>query len=478
VLPQSLFLFLRDGVSVSLASTDELVVASSSARLTFRKMRRGTRTALERLACCGADESTLQEFILETDGPSSLASFYYYLDRLTERGLLVRAAEDGGERLASLTATSSHFVFSGREAAPNQPYTLSRFAYLRRHGDELVMESPLSYTRVSFQSPRGAALVQALVKPADITDLVQVVPGLTPTAAAMVLKLLLNGGMLQESARGRIPEAKNTALDLWEFHDLLFHSRSRPGLDNDAAVDTDGLASALDLAPALKPIQAGEWLELDRPDLDQLQKEDLPFARVQETRRSLREYAARAINCRQLGEFLYRVARVREYQHIELATPKGPVQLSLAPRPYPSGGALYELELYAAINACEDVLPGLYYYHPGDHRLGKLSERTSEVDKLLAQAGMSAQMSSDRLQVLLIVAARFPRIAWKYRALSYSLILKNVGVVYQTMYLVATAMGLAPCALGCGDPQLFARAAGTDCYAETSVGEFLLGSKA
>jgi hypothetical protein len=44
------------------------------------------------------------------------------------------------------------------------------------------------------------------------------------------------------------------------------------------------------------------------------------------------------------------------------------------------------------------------------------------------------------------------------------------------MYLVATAMGLAPCGVGGGDSDSFAWAAGTDYFAETSVGEFLLGS--
>jgi len=44
------------------------------------------------------------------------------------------------------------------------------------------------------------------------------------------------------------------------------------------------------------------------------------------------------------------------------------------------------------------------------------------------------------------------------------------------MYLAATAMGLAPCALGCGDSDAFGRAADTDYYGETSVGEFLIGS--
>jgi SagB-type dehydrogenase family enzyme len=67
--------------------------------------------------------------------------------------------------------------------------------------------------------------------------------------------------------------------------------------------------------------------------------------------------------------------------------------------------------------------------------------------------------------------------SWKYESVAYSVLLKNEGALYQTMYLVATAMGLAPCALGGGDSDLFARAAGLDYYAETSVREFLLGSK-
>jgi hypothetical protein len=44
------------------------------------------------------------------------------------------------------------------------------------------------------------------------------------------------------------------------------------------------------------------------------------------------------------------------------------------------------------------------------------------------------------------------------------------------MYLVATAMGLAPCALGGGDSDLFAQASGLDYLAESAVGEFILGS--
>ena len=42
---------------------------------------------------------------------------------------------------------------------------------------------------------------------------------------------------------------------------------------------------------------------------------------------------------------------------------------------------------------------------------------------------------------------------------------------------VATAMELAPCGLGGGNSDLFAKAAGCNYHAESSVGEFALGSQ-
>jgi oxazoline/thiazoline dehydrogenase len=117
------------------------------------------------------------------------------------------------------------------------------------------------------------------------------------------------------------------------------------------------------------------------------------------------------------------------------------------------------------------------YYDPSRHRLIRLCGRTAELGSLLRDAAESTAIPEDNLQVLLIVAARFPRVAWKYESIAYALTLKHVGVVFQTMYLAATAMGLGPRAVGGGDADLFAWAAGTDYCTETSVGEFLLGSQ-
>jgi oxazoline/thiazoline dehydrogenase len=79
-------------------------------------------------------------------------------------------------------------------------------------------------------------------------------------------------------------------------------------------------------------------------------------------------------------------------------------------------------------------------------------------------------------QVLVTLAARFRRVSWQYSGIAYALILKDAGALIQTMYLVATALGLAPCALGSGDSDLFAQATGEDYYEETSVAELMLGS--
>jgi SagB-type dehydrogenase family enzyme len=203
--------------------------------------------------------------------------------------------------------------------------------------------------------------------------------------------------------------------------------------------------------------------------VDELKQSDLPFTKVLEERKSLRAHGDTTLTANQLGEFLYRAARVREI----IPTEHG----ELCNRPYPAGGAMYELEIYAVVNRCEGLRAGLYHYQPDDHRLSKVAERTQQVERLLEAARHTA-VQEHQPQVLFIITARFQRVTWKYQSMAYALILKHVGVLYQTMYLVGTAMGLATCALGGGDSDLFAAATGLDYYAESSVGEFILGTRA
>ena len=78
-------------------------------------------------------------------------------------------------------------------------------------------------------------------------------------------------------------------------------------------------------------------------------------------------------------------------------------------------------------------------------------------------------------QIVLAIAARFARVMWKYRSISYGVILRNAGALYQTLYLAATELGLSPCGIGAGDSATFARATGLDPVVEGTVGDFILG---
>ena len=101
---------------------------------------------------------------------------------------------------------------------------------------------------------------------------------------------------------------------------------------------------------------------------------------------------------------------------------------------------------------------------------------TTTIDRSSPCATTLASCSSGS-EVLITLAARFGRMSWKYQGMAYAAILKHVGVMYQQLYLVATALGLAPCAIGAGNSDRFAAAAGTHYYEETSVGEFVLSGQ-
>lgn len=383
-----------------------------------------------------------------------------------------------GVPIATLVPISRAFAAAPHDLEAARRYELSRFAYTRAEGGNVLVESPLAHARVVLHDWRAAAVVHRLAQPCRVEEIAADISRLSPGTVASLVTLLLAARMAGDTAGGPAsPDAVSPALKAWEFHDLLFHARSRTGRHDSPFGGTYRLVGEMEPPPVLQLPRADRWVDLERPDLDRLEREDPPFARVQEARRSIREYGDRPLGVGQLGEFLYRVGRLVDYGESETWTPRGPVSMAFAPRPYPAGGSLYELELYVVVSACEGLEAGLYRYDPERHRLGRLPAAAGEIEGLLRDAGRGVGIPQQQLQVLLVVAARVPRVAWKYASIAYSLVLKHVGVLYQTMYLVATAMGLAPCAVGCGDADRFARAAGTDYYGETSVGEFLLGSR-
>jgi SagB-type dehydrogenase family enzyme len=473
----SWLLSLPEEISVVEEAPGEAVLLGGTNRLTAR-LPQGCVRALLGLAAPGTTAAVLAALVREADGPGALARWYYHLEELARCGLLHVKAQADDKLLATLVPIAAGFRLSGAPL-PDHPHILSRFACLRRGSESLVVESPLAHARVLLHDGRAAALISELAWPATLQELSARRGSLPADALTPVLTLLVRAGMVVTvGADGKTPEDSDPALLSWEFHDLYFHSRSRAGRHDSPVGATFPWVGCLEQPPPLKPPAAGvETIELFRPDLEHLQQTDPPFALVVEQRQSLREHAAEPITAQQLGEFLFRVARVREEYEMDVPSPHGPVRMAFTSRPYPAPGSLYEVEVYPVVNHCAGLAPGLYHYDPARHRLERLSGPTTDTVLLLDDAALATGMAPESVQVLLVLTARFPRVAWKYSMLAYALTLKHVGVLYQTMYLAATAMGLAPCAIGAGDSEAVARAAGLDPFAEPAVGEFLLGSR-
>lgn len=442
--------------------------------LLFRGLSGGMRKVVDLLVSSGGSEDFLSEIVLREDGDSGLAKFYYCLQRFIQRGLICYSIPLEEEVLATYVPFLTGKQFNCNQFDKKLRYRLSRFAYSRREGRHMVLESPLANGRIVLSHWQASSMLSLLSEACSIDKITGHFPDISKQSFKQFLMLLLHAGMVEKVGDdARPPEERNEILQQWEFHDLLFHSRSRMGRHNQPVGGTFRFLNKINPLPVEKGTMSEKRITLYKPDMSKLQDQDYPFSLVLEQRKSIRDYADDPITVEQLGELLYRSARIKE---VHKANPAAGFLYDSGLKPSPGAGALHELEIYLCVNECNGLEAGLYHYDAVDHELEKLSPRTAGVEQLLKECSMSAGLKG-LPQISVHIAARFQRVAWKYQSIAYSLILKDVGVFYQTLYLVATAMDLAPSALGSGSADLLCQAAGLNYLEESCVGEFILGSK-
>ncbi|AFZ08009.1 SagB-type dehydrogenase domain protein [Oscillatoria nigro-viridis PCC 7112] len=428
----------------------------------------GIGMALDRLKAGNTTPDSLVQGLAELDGRAAGEQFGRMLQQLDERGWLSYAV---------LPLAVAIPMVDSAELNLTEPYwtqthlTLSRFAYQHSHEGAMVLESPLSKFRIKLLDWRASAILAQLAQPQSLATLTPP-PYLGPETAYQFLNLLWAAGFLTAD-----PEPPS--LQLWEFHNLLFHSRSRLGRHDYPPQDIN-IKQWSDF-PVVKSPMSHQIVPLPRPNLGALKCNDATLTQAIETRKSIREYdETNPITIEQLSELLYRTARVKEILQTEEWFGENWRQIlgfdaaieygELGSRPYPGGGAMYELEIYPVVRRCRVLDAGLYHYDSLNHQLERIAE-SEDVFALQPYIYYKPQP-----QVLLVITARFGRLFRKYRSVAYSLVLKHVGALQQNLYLVATNMGLAPCALGSGDSDGFGQAAGLDYVEESAVGEFMLGS--
>lgn len=448
------------------ADGDDLTLRANAGRaLRLHRPDAAKRHLVVLLLRGGLSTTELCEAALLQDPQTDLAELYYLLTLAANKALLCYVVAYQGRPIAALEPVTNAFRFEPIVAT--QRYQLSRFAFQRRGGNETVVECPLGHAQVVLKDARAATLMALLCQARTVSELTAELSSLDePTVAAFVTLLLNARAAFTVDTEGNLPEDISEPLQQWEFHDLLFHTRTRAGRHDMPMGATYRFAKQRSSLPVVKPRMTNRYIILEPPRETLM----MPFQVVIQTRRSQATPGPRPLHVAQLSALLHHAARV---QSVLGSDPSHELAYPASKRPCASGGATHALEIYLTVTRCDGLGTGFYHYDPLAHGLEHLADLGSAHDSFLRDAhqAMGTDHSPD---VLISIAARFQRNSWKYQSIAYALVLKDVGALYQQLYLVATALRLAPCALGGGNADEFAQATGEDYYAETTVGEFAI----
>ena len=407
------------------------------------------------------------------------ANLLRVLDLLS--GSVVRSLglSDGDSPLLSAVPIAPHASFRPAAIDPDRPLRLSRFAAIRAIDGELLLESPLAAYHVVLHRHLASGVVMALSGPTTVDEIAGVV-GATPDMVSDIMGYLVGTGIVLvgewvartgQRGQARFTEDEDRTLTSGSYHDLLFHSRSRMGRHGGQSGAVFPHAETHPSPDLVKPMRSGRRFQLYRPRIVDLIKNDPPLTKVLENTRHWAELTERQLNAEQVGELLFRAARIRS---VSSETAGTEVSYDVSDRPYLSIHGLYELELYVSVHNCAGLPRGTYHYDPEYHALTLVNDSELELDELLDSARVAAG-SAVTPPVLITMTARVARFSWIYGGIGYSLTLEHVGALQQTLCLVANAMGLAACVPAVDPGDVLDSALRLGWPAEVGVGEFLVG---
>lgn len=471
---ETIVVSLSDVVRLRVPEAGTIELTAQGLTIRLKELDPGVETALRRIGEGPVRLSDLEKEARSAHDEADLDRLALEIDRLTGKLFLRFGCVVDGAELVRAAATGPLARFSFVPQADSARVRLSRFACIRRAGDSLIIESPASHACAEIVAPALGALLARLASPCAIGELPYDVPGCGATAARAAAGFLLGVGVLTRAdASGATAEESDPILAQREFHDVAMHAATRRGLTGAPVGGTFRFHGTLPPAPAIRPLPDGPRTPLPRPLLEQLAAHDPPLATAMTSRRSVRRFGSEPITMDQLGEFLFRVAAIKRVQQIDEGAG---IRYESSSRVVPSGGGCHDLEFYLTVRDCPGLDRAIYHYDPAEHQLTRVCDSPDEIRHMLLDAYVAAGQAGVP-QVLISLVSRFTRLSWKYQGIAYATTLRNVGVLYEAMYLAATAMGLAPCALGCGNSAVFSMATGLNLFAESSVGEFMLGTR-
>ena len=385
---------------------------------------------------------------------------HHYIAKLAAGGIIEASADHGAVPLMRLIPLQIEFSLPWAEALP-QRVMLNRFAYLRRSERGAILQHSDAPFEVLIEDEACGRLITGLAGGArDIRSF-------TGALDHALLALLVSPGFVVD-ADAEEPPARQS----WEFQDRLFHRTTRSHNDRLPRGATYRFLDQWPAPPAIRPHYQGQRITLPGPG-SLPTSSSAPLRDVMENRRSARAMSAEPVSIEDISLLLHRVARAKELDSGRQSIPQETLL-----RPYPSAGAMHELEFYLAIRCCDQLNPGFYHYNGHEHTLTLISNADTAAAKIVAECAASWGQPEQPPHAVMIITSRLPRRSWKYTGTAYRMSLLNAGVVIQSLCLTVADLGLAGSAIGTGNSDWFAKATGASSWEEASIAEFGFGRPA
>ena len=182
------------------------------------------------------------------------------VQRLARRGLLdyrLRRSRNGEDLVVIEPQVPDYWPQTPR-LSNGDALVLSRFAYMRRRGNEMVLESPRAGALFKICDPKIATAIAVLSSPQPIKELRRRNGFPTVELLALLLDchILFKVGVAGESGL-RLDEGDHS-LVLWDFHDLLFHARSTEGRHGNPLGGVYPCVGIISPLPAVRPSWPGK----------------------------------------------------------------------------------------------------------------------------------------------------------------------------------------------------------------------------
>lgn len=423
------------------------------------------------------DTGTLSSSLLEAQSLTSNKSAFegsHLLISLLKSGLLSLSIHANNKIIASFVHTRP-LTYSISRLSDNASFSLSSFCWIKLIDGKFVLQDPSQSSQLIVYDFECMRIISEISKDTTIENLINTFGENNSAIISSIIKLMLTNNLLHLNRQISNQISCDVDINFWGFEDLLFHERSRWGPHNQFIGANFPFAETMP-APSITPtIHSIKEVPLLGPHEEKLI--DQPFFEIILKRKSYHEFGNKPVSLKNLGLLLWFVLHIKRRHKIQ-AISKQRTYYETTRRPVPGGGGMHEIEIFLAINRSEEIDSGMYHYNAEKHCLEMVRRKDKYCNQLLKDAALAGNLSKPP-DILIILGYRPRRLSWKYHGIVYSLVLKHVGIIFQQLYLVSTALGLAPCALGVGNSRTFQYAVMNDSSQEVihSVGEFIIGSK-